>query len=178
ALSALSIAERKRLRKTCAGDRHPAAETRRPDDAGNPRTGSQVSSVYILLLRRPGRGRVGGLSPLRDRAPPRRQGAVASRQPRHTDPGGHIGALARVSGGKESSCEQWRRSCPDRTKGRRRGGRGGDLPMKAVVYRGPREVAVEEVDDPRIADPTDVIVRITSTAICGSDLHMYEGRTD
>src|SRR5690625_6769869 len=50
--------------------------------------------------------------------------------------------------------------------------------MKAVVYKGPFEVAVEEVDDPKIQDPTDVIVRITSTAICGSDLHMYEGRTD
>src|SRR5699024_500551 len=50
--------------------------------------------------------------------------------------------------------------------------------MKAVVYKGPREVAVEEVDDPRIVDPTDVIVRITSTAICGSDLPMYERRTD
>ena len=50
--------------------------------------------------------------------------------------------------------------------------------MKAVVYKGPYEVAVEEVDDPKIQQPTDVIVRITSTAICGSDLHMYEGRTD
>lgn len=50
--------------------------------------------------------------------------------------------------------------------------------MKAVVYKGPYEVAVEEVDDPKIQDPTDVIVRITSSAICGSDLHMYEGRTD
>lgn len=50
--------------------------------------------------------------------------------------------------------------------------------MKAVVYKGPYEVAVEEVDDPKIQEPTDVIVRITSTAICGSDLHMYEGRTD
>lgn len=49
--------------------------------------------------------------------------------------------------------------------------------MKAVVYKGPRQVAVEEVEDPRIQDPTDVVVRITSTAICGSDLHMYEGRT-
>lgn len=49
--------------------------------------------------------------------------------------------------------------------------------MKAVVYKGPFEVAVEEVEDPRIERPTDVIVRITSTAICGSDLHMYEGRT-
>ncbi|EHK87787.1 glutathione-independent formaldehyde dehydrogenase [Saccharomonospora azurea] len=49
--------------------------------------------------------------------------------------------------------------------------------MKAVVYKGPNEVQVEEVQDPRIEQPTDVIVRITSTAICGSDLHMYEGRT-
>jgi glutathione-independent formaldehyde dehydrogenase len=49
--------------------------------------------------------------------------------------------------------------------------------MKAVVYQGPYEVAVEEVEDARIEDPTDVLIRITSTAICGSDLHMYEGRT-
>jgi len=49
--------------------------------------------------------------------------------------------------------------------------------MKAVVYEGPFDVKVEEVDDPRIEAPTDAIVRITSTCICGSDLHMYEGRT-
>jgi glutathione-independent formaldehyde dehydrogenase len=49
--------------------------------------------------------------------------------------------------------------------------------MKAVVYKEPFAVAVEEVDDPKIADPTDVVIRVTSTAICGSDLHMYEGRT-
>jgi glutathione-independent formaldehyde dehydrogenase len=49
--------------------------------------------------------------------------------------------------------------------------------MKAVVYKEPFKVAVEDVDDPRIEDPTDVVVRVTSTAICGSDLHMYEGRT-
>jgi glutathione-independent formaldehyde dehydrogenase len=49
--------------------------------------------------------------------------------------------------------------------------------MRAVVYRKPFEVAVEEVPDPRIEQPNDVIVRITSTCICGSDLHMYEGRT-
>ncbi|MEH1016150.1 glutathione-independent formaldehyde dehydrogenase [Micromonospora sp. CPCC 206060] len=50
--------------------------------------------------------------------------------------------------------------------------------MKAVVYEGPRQVTVVDVDDPRIEDPNDVIVRITTTAICGSDLHMYEGRTE
>jgi glutathione-independent formaldehyde dehydrogenase len=49
--------------------------------------------------------------------------------------------------------------------------------MKAVVYQGEYDVAVEEVPDPEIEQPTDVVVRITSTAICGSDLHMYEGRT-
>jgi len=49
--------------------------------------------------------------------------------------------------------------------------------MKALVFRGPRDVRVEEVPDPRIERPTDVLVRITSTNICGSDLHMYEGRT-
>ncbi len=49
--------------------------------------------------------------------------------------------------------------------------------MKAVVYKDPFNVSVENVPDPKIEHPNDVIVRITSTAICGSDLHMYEGRT-
>jgi glutathione-independent formaldehyde dehydrogenase len=49
--------------------------------------------------------------------------------------------------------------------------------MRAVVYKGPFQVAVENVEDPKIEHPNDVIVRLTSTAICGSDLHMYEGRT-
>jgi glutathione-independent formaldehyde dehydrogenase len=49
--------------------------------------------------------------------------------------------------------------------------------MKAVVYQGPREVTVKEVPDPSIQSPNDAIVRITTTNICGSDLHMYEGRT-
>ncbi|MCW2610955.1 MAG: alcohol dehydrogenase GroES protein [Cryptosporangiaceae bacterium] len=49
--------------------------------------------------------------------------------------------------------------------------------MKAVVYQGPFTVSVEEVPDPTIEAPTDAIVRITTTNICGSDLHMYEGRT-
>jgi threonine dehydrogenase-like Zn-dependent dehydrogenase len=50
--------------------------------------------------------------------------------------------------------------------------------MKAVVYNGPRDVAVTDVDDARIERPSDAMVRITTTNICGSDLHMYEGRTD
>ncbi|HEY2749468.1 MAG TPA: glutathione-independent formaldehyde dehydrogenase, partial [Polyangia bacterium] len=49
--------------------------------------------------------------------------------------------------------------------------------MKAIVYKGPRKVALENVADPTIESPGDCIVRITSTGICGSDLHMYEGRT-
>lgn len=49
--------------------------------------------------------------------------------------------------------------------------------MRAVVYKRPFEVAVENVPDPTIQHPNDVIVRIAATAICGSDLHMYEGRT-
>jgi glutathione-independent formaldehyde dehydrogenase len=50
--------------------------------------------------------------------------------------------------------------------------------MKAVVYRGPREVTVEDVPDATIEHPADAIIRITTTNICGSDLHMYEGRTN
>ncbi|MFE3825615.1 glutathione-independent formaldehyde dehydrogenase [Streptomyces sp. NPDC059092] len=50
--------------------------------------------------------------------------------------------------------------------------------MKALVYEGPRSVTVKDMPDARIERPTDVLVKITSTNICGSDLHMYEGRTD
>ena len=50
--------------------------------------------------------------------------------------------------------------------------------MKALVYHGPRNVSVDNVPDAAIERPTDVLVRITCTNICGSDLHMYEGRTD
>jgi glutathione-independent formaldehyde dehydrogenase len=50
--------------------------------------------------------------------------------------------------------------------------------MKALVYNGPRDVRVADVPDPKIEKPTDAIVRITATNICGSDLHMYEGRTE
>ena len=50
-------------------------------------------------------------------------------------------------------------------------------PVRAVVYNGPHDVTVTDVPDARIEEPTDVLVRITTTNICGSDLHMYEGRT-
>ncbi|MFL6131547.1 MAG: zinc-dependent alcohol dehydrogenase [Nocardioidaceae bacterium] len=46
--------------------------------------------------------------------------------------------------------------------------------MKALTWQGKRDVRVEEVPDPRIEQPTDAIVKITSSAICGSDLHLYE----
>lgn len=49
--------------------------------------------------------------------------------------------------------------------------------MKAVVYQGPYKVAVQEVEKPRIQEPTDALLKVTSAAICGSDLHMYDGRT-
>jgi threonine dehydrogenase-like Zn-dependent dehydrogenase len=46
--------------------------------------------------------------------------------------------------------------------------------MKAVTWHGKRDVRVETVPDPQIHEPTDAIVEITSTNICGSDLHLYE----
>ena len=46
--------------------------------------------------------------------------------------------------------------------------------MKAVVWHGKRDVRVDTVPDPSIQDPNDAIVRITSTGLCGSDLHLYE----
>ena len=46
--------------------------------------------------------------------------------------------------------------------------------MRALTWQGKRDVRVETVPDPTIQQPTDAIVRITSTAICGSDLHLYE----
>jgi threonine dehydrogenase-like Zn-dependent dehydrogenase len=49
--------------------------------------------------------------------------------------------------------------------------------MKALVYQGPRDVRVQKVPDATIERATDVLVKVTSTNICGSDLHMYEGRT-
>lgn len=47
--------------------------------------------------------------------------------------------------------------------------------MKATCWFGKHDIRVEEVPDPRILNPRDAIVRVTSTAICGSDLHLYNG---
>ncbi len=46
--------------------------------------------------------------------------------------------------------------------------------MRALTWQGPRDVRVEDVPDPQIQEPTDAIIKVTSTAICGSDLHLYE----
>src|SRR3954454_9608378 len=46
--------------------------------------------------------------------------------------------------------------------------------MKALTYHGKRDGRVDSVPDPKLEEPTDAIVRITSTALCGSDLHLYE----
>ncbi|MPZ94904.1 MAG: alcohol dehydrogenase catalytic domain-containing protein [Propionibacteriales bacterium] len=46
--------------------------------------------------------------------------------------------------------------------------------MKALTYHGRRDVRVDDVPDPRIERPTDAIIKVTSSAICGSDLHLYE----
>ena len=47
--------------------------------------------------------------------------------------------------------------------------------MKAVRYHRPKKVSVDEVEEPRIQHPRDAILRVTSTAVCGSDLHIYNG---
>ena len=47
--------------------------------------------------------------------------------------------------------------------------------MKAVVFEGVRDVAVKEVQDPKLERDDDIIVKVTSTAICGSDLHLIHG---
>ena len=49
--------------------------------------------------------------------------------------------------------------------------------MRAVTWQGKRDVRVEDVPDPTIVEPTDAIIKITSTGLCGSDLHLYEVMT-
>ncbi|KAL1583148.1 hypothetical protein WHR41_07939 [Cladosporium halotolerans] len=48
--------------------------------------------------------------------------------------------------------------------------------MRAVVYKGPFEVAVEDKPYPRIQNPTDCVLKVTTSALCGSDLHFYRGQ--
>src|SRR3954465_13084639 len=46
--------------------------------------------------------------------------------------------------------------------------------MRALTWHGRRDVRVEDVPDPTIEEPTDAIIRVTSSGLCGSDLHLYE----
>jgi len=48
--------------------------------------------------------------------------------------------------------------------------------MKALAYHGAHDMRVDEVPDPRIEADDDIILRVTATAICGSDLHIYRGK--
>ena len=47
--------------------------------------------------------------------------------------------------------------------------------MRAVTYQGPNQVKVAEVEDAKLEKKDDIVIKITSTAICGSDLHLYQG---
>jgi len=48
--------------------------------------------------------------------------------------------------------------------------------MKALTYHGSKDVRVETVPDPKLVEPDDILLRVTATAICGSDLHIYRGK--
>lgn len=47
--------------------------------------------------------------------------------------------------------------------------------MKAIVFRGIGDIRLDDVDEPAIQDPNDAIARLTSSAICATDLHMVRG---
>jgi D-arabinose 1-dehydrogenase-like Zn-dependent alcohol dehydrogenase len=53
--------------------------------------------------------------------------------------------------------------------------RPGAIPMKAVVFHGIGDIRLETVRDPKIKEPTDALIRITASAICGTDLHFVRG---
>jgi threonine dehydrogenase-like Zn-dependent dehydrogenase len=46
--------------------------------------------------------------------------------------------------------------------------------MRAVIWQGPKDIRVEHVPDPKLEADTDIVIRVTSTGLCGSDLHLYE----
>jgi len=50
--------------------------------------------------------------------------------------------------------------------------------VKAVRYEGVRKISVSDYPKPKLASPTDAILKVTTSGISGSDLHMYEGRTE
>ncbi|MEO6142760.1 MAG: hypothetical protein ABIP19_02180, partial [Dermatophilaceae bacterium] len=55
------------------------------------------------------------------------------------------------------------------------GGNGKETLVKALVYHGPNQKSWEEVPHPKIINPTDVIVAVDTTTICGTDLHILKG---
>jgi len=50
-----------------------------------------------------------------------------------------------------------------------------ETPMRALCWHGPKDIRCDQVPDPKIEHPRDAIVKVTSCAICGSDLHLYDG---
>jgi len=66
----------------------------------------------------------------------------------------------------EEASKKFKKSVVKRTKRRT---------MKALCWYGTNDVRVENVPDPKIEDPRDAVIKITSTAICGSDLHLLDG---
>ena len=48
--------------------------------------------------------------------------------------------------------------------------------MKALTYHGSKDVRYETVKDPQLQNEEDIIIKVTATAICGSDLHIYRGK--
>src|SRR3954447_5144433 len=77
------------------------------------------------------------------------------------------GASCRT-GSKPRCTARWRHRARRANNPRR------DARMKALTFHGKRDVRIDNVPDPTIEEPTDAIIRVTSTAICGSDLHLYE----
>ena len=51
------------------------------------------------------------------------------------------------------------------------------LNMKSLVYHGVKDVRIDDKPKPQIKDKEDIILKVTSTALCGSDLHLYHGKT-
>src|SRR4029079_6986639 len=87
-------------------------------------------------------------------------------------PPGRRGTLGPVPVARSGAAWELRSRDP-RRRGRR-DSRGGST-MKALVYHGPGQKAWEEVPEPTIQHPTDAIVRIDTTTICGTDLHILKG---
>src|SRR6188472_3006605 len=66
-------------------------------------------------------------------------------------------------------------ACPRGRVGRARPRASGGNRMKALVYHRPGSKAWEDVPDAAVVDPTDVVVRVETTTICGTDLHIHHG---